>query len=304
MEQLFFPLFDEVPELSGGSRRWVVFFLAYDGEVEVQIVSRLEADEGIMAVGQRLAIVFLRDTDCQSDCFFWVFDGIVDRPIGPPRSNGIVYILIFTCSDPLYSGDQGSEGVGKENLAQDIAVAGKDGVAYPHIECIGRGMARLPPIDFDLDDRANRTIGDDTLCARGKGFYLLQIVSGIWANRAYSDCVSDFEYIVAVAESEEAIVGIPEGLREFQLRLAFGIDIDCLPCIEVNTVCHQFGLEGNSVVVHKSERLIGREKCLRGDGFDAIGFAFGGMLPILSTDIALAIHFCPHLGGVVRSGGR
>ncbi len=299
-EQLFLPLFDEVPELPRGSGGRVVFFQAYDSEEEMQTGDRLELDEGILGIDNGLLIVFLGYTDCKSDCFFGVFDGIVDGPVGPPRSHRMVKIAIFSCSYALHSCDQRREGVGKEHLAQCVAPMCEEGVSEPHGDCIEGARSWLPAIDFDLDYCADGTIGDDTLCAGDKRFYLLQFVPAKRADRAYSYGVRNFEYIVAVAESEQAVVGIPEGLLQFQLRVAFGIDIDCLSCVEVNTVRHSFGLEGYTVVVHESEGLIGGEECLLVDGLDAIGFSFGGMLTVFATYLAFAIHLRPHESGIVR----
>lgn len=85
-------------------------------------------------------------------------------------------------------------------------------------------------------------------------------------DRADTDCSAHAEDIIAVAEGEKAVVGVPVTLSEFELRLAFAVGIDGLLLIEIDAVGHPFGLYGDTVVMQLVVRIYRRVGCPFGDG--------------------------------------
>ena len=99
-------------------------------------------------------------------------------------------------------------------------------------------------------------------------------------DRADTYRTGDVEDIIAVTEGEERIVGIPVTLGEFELRLAFAIGIDGLFLVEINTVRHEFGLNGYAVVMKRVVGVVLADIIRHrvgpfGDRVAMTGFAFG-----------------------------
>ena len=92
--------------------------------------------------------------------------------------------------------------------------------------------------------------------AFGDGFYVHVFFAVPVLDRADTDSAADAKYVIAVAERKKRVVGIPITGCEFELRLAFAIGIDGLLLVEIDTVCHEFGLNGYTVMVKIVIRIV------------------------------------------------
>ena len=92
--------------------------------------------------------------------------------------------------------------------------------------------------------------------AFGDGFYVDLLFAVPIFDRADTYGAGDTEDIISVAEGKERVVGIPMTLGEFELRLAIAIGIDRLFLIEIDTICHEFGLNRYTMVMERMIRVV------------------------------------------------
>ena len=158
----------------------------------------------------------------------------------------------------MNAGTEAGEGVGKEDIATEVSMAGLHCVTGGEVNwstgqlVIWKG--RCPAFDGDFDGSLVLFLRNDSLTAFDHRFYMyvLGTIPILYRTDTYG--TGDAEDIVTVTEGEQGVVGIPMTLGKFELRGSFAIDVDGLFLIEIDTIGHEFGLYGDTMVM---KRMVG-----------------------------------------------
>ena len=114
---------------------------------------------------------------------------------------------------------------------------------------LGVGCWWLPAFVDDLDDGAQRTVGDDALGTALDGRYMCGLLAVPTSEGTETEGLSHPEHIVAIAFCLLIFVGIELRLFQFQLFLELAIEVESLPFVEVDADAIELAFEVDTMVV-------------------------------------------------------
>ena len=215
-------------------------------------------DVGVVVLVRRLLAddVFLRHTDGKAHRLTLPLQGVGGRVVGAPA--GTQTLLVGKLHRAFHVDDACGEtvvvGIAVEKHVDiGIAVAGILRVAQGHIDRLWGGgtdnLRGLPASVNDLDDGAQRPVGDNALGAAAHRFNHRGLLAIPSSESAQTEGVAHPEHIVAIALLLLLVACIELSVFKFQSFLELSVEVERLPLVEVDAYAVQFALEVDAVVV-------------------------------------------------------